>query len=1130
MIGKIAFKIFSERRSDRRFRFVGAIVLVLVVAASASAQVTVSGALRGNVVDQNNAVLADAAITLINRETNQTQTATTDDAGEYQFARVAPGFYTIRAEAANFRPALQDNVQVTVNEIVRLNFTLAVGEISGAVTVDSGAGVLQTDSSDVSQIVTERRITELPLNGRNFARLVQLAPGVGGVGPASGLSSPSFSGGRPSGNVFTIDGVNTTDERLPLGITIGGGAASVELGETGQNLVSTEALREFRVITSNGDATVGFGSGGQVNIITKSGTNRFSGAVYNFLRNDALDARDFFAAGENPPYRQNLFGGTLGGRIVRDRHFFFVNYEGLRQTRERPATAFVPNQTLINLLPGDLRRVFTAYYTNRNLIPNAPRAGATFTPLAPTVRAAAVSAGFPAALFDGNFANDEAATILVTNNRTINVRQNNFLVRTDHRFGEKINVAGRFAFADPQRTYSLFTSAPNELRRDPSVWYSGLGQIVYLASPSHIFEFRASYNYSRKLFENFENTIDRQAVGIRAPDAGLSFAFPTTELENFYLAAEPNGLDIQKTPQAAFLHTLTRGNLTLRSGVDWRVVRVDVDNPSGRLTTYTFTGYVGAGSLLGTSPAQTTAIATSAQTVLFGLSNTVPTSLRKYKFAQQEYFAQADWRVSRQVTLNLGLRYSYFSPFSETQGILSNLYAVDASGNPIPNVSPFVNGRAANRLFPVSDDLPFHKADTNNFQPRLGIAWNIGGRNRTIFRAGYGTYLDRFFAFVFSGGATNQPFAAAANVTAPAFVFNQQPTVNAVVPSILAVDPTLKNPVVHRYNVSVEQSLDKNTSVTAAYVGTLGRSLIRRQEPNGSGFIPQNLRPDARFADQIYITNSSASRYDSLQISARRRFADGVDFTAAYTFARSLDEPPPAPRAPSLINLGANPNLAGIQGGGALFVERPRQSDYNYSNFDVRHNFTFSHVFELPFGKGRRFLNDLSSFADAIIGGWSVNGIFIFRSGEPFTVTLGRDVNDDGDATRDRPVLINGNLSNLYAGGANRTQYLITAAEAAQYLRTANFTFEEATNPFLAIPANAFRSPSVRVYDLSLVKQIRFGERINLRLEANAFNIFNTPQFAAPISSLSNPRFGQITATRVGFNPRQIQLGVKLSF
>jgi hypothetical protein len=453
---------------------------------------------------------------------------------------------------------------------------------------------------------------------------------------------------------------------------------------------------------------------------------------------------------------------------------------------------------------------------------------------------------------------------------------------------------------------------------------------------------------------------------------------------------------------------------------------------------------------------------------------------------------------------------------------------VDSSGSVVPDVSPFTNGRRNNIVAIAGNGRPFYQPDRNNFQPRAGIAWNVFGKGRTVLRAGYGIYFDRITQIVFTGVVTNTPYTVASNTAnVPFRLAAGVPITPSATPAIAGMDPTTRNPYVQKFNATVEQQITRDTSISVGYAGALGRKLLGFGQYNGFGGVPQAARPDPRFSTTGIGGNLSSSRYSSLQISGKRRMAKGVDFTVAYTLAKSEDDVSfDFLSIPVLTNAGASA-ATGFQGGGDLFVSRSRRSDWGLSTFDLKHSFSVSHLVELPLGRGRWLLGNARGVTNALLGGWSFAGIAVLRSGEPMNITSGIDYNDDGDATNERPAISNGTLADLYTNGSlGRTQFLVNQAEAQKRLATP----ANVTDVFAQIPRNALRSPSVKVYDVSLIKHFTLTERAGLRFEANVFNIFNQVQFAAPITVLSDARFGLITGTRAGTNPRQIQFGLKLSY
>jgi hypothetical protein len=1131
--------MFKQQTSrQRRITIALVAIFIAVISFTQSAHIRAQSAtagLSGTVLDEAGAVVAGVNITIVNADTALKRDAKTGSDGTFAIPLLPPGNYTLTARRDGFSTIEIKNLTLNVSDQVALRIKVKVAGVAATINVEASELAVQSQSAEISGLINERRVRELPLNGKDFNKLVVLAPGVFAT-PASSNGSPSIGGARTTTNNYMIDGFAANDERVD-GLAPGGGFSS--LGNAIPNIVSTEAIQEFRIVTSNADATYGRGSGGQISLVTRSGSNLLHGSAYEFLRNDALDARDFFNYGpfrnadgtaKTPPFRQHLYGGTIGGPIVKEKHFFFGSYEGFRQRREITSSLTLPNADLINLMPGDLKRLHNAFYLDTGIIPaTGLPAGSSFAPLPATDRTAATRAGFPAALFDGNAANGEAGTLLVSSTVQSDYNQNSFLIRTDHHLTDKLTASVRYGFAQNEAQSGVLTDRIREPRR----WQSGVAQFVFTLTPSQLLEVRVGAQRTRNNTLGATKVADKlQQIGIDA-DKGLFVSLDGTGIRFIRLRGQSAIINNQTIPQAAALHTWTRGNLSLRSGLELRRAHLNyrggVDIPS-----FSFFGFVGTTGILGALPAQTQAIADEAFGNVYGANGGPQTAMRGYRTTQQEYFTQADWRVRRDVTLNLGVRYSDFSPYTEVNGALANLYAVDGSGKPVADVSPFQFGRTTNNFFAVGAGRPLYQPDRNNFQPRLGVAWDLGGRGLTVLRLAYGLYYDRIALLEFSDIVSNPPFAiATAAIEVPfrlgAALPIEPDTVNGV-----AVDPRIRNPKTHRYNVAIEQRLGRDLTVTAAFVGARSRELLRYAAINATGSVPLNRRPDPRFGTESLLRNNSSSDYDSLQVFARRRFSRGVDFTVAYTYSQAYDDVSAAysfsGAGPALINLGAS-SASGFQGGGAQFVDRPARSDWGRAAHDVPHNLAISHLIELPFGRGRQFLSNANRFANAVIGGWSFAGIAVLRSGQPFTVTLGSDVNDDG-ATDDRPMLLSGNLNNLYAGsGVARTQQLIPRASAQALLGTP----VPLTDPFVPIARNAFRAHWVKTYDVSLIKRVNITEKFALGFEVNAFNVFNNVNFAAPISALNNARFGEITSTLAGShgssaNPRQLQLGLKLTF
>jgi hypothetical protein len=1093
----------------------------------ATAQVTVRGSLGGEVLDPSANRVSDAEITVVQDGTNLRSTTTTDAEGNFHISALPPGTYTIFAEKAGFQKLQRTGITIEVNQAARVKLMLSVGEVSTTVNVVADAPVVQSQASEVSMLIGSKQIRDLPLNGKDFQKLMLLAPGAGNFRSNNSNSNVSTSGTRESSNNYVIDGITANDERETAGLALGASFRQQP------NIISTEAVSEYRVITSNADASFGRGAGAQVNVVTRSGTNELHGSAYEYLRNSALDARDFFNRGpfftsdgraKTPPFRQNLFGVTGGGPIQKNRHFVFGSYEGFRQRLEQTSAPVLPSADLVNLMPGQMGVLGRAFYFDQNIVPRTGYVDRTVRAFSAADRTAAIAAGFPGRLFDADFANGEAATVVTSRSSTRDFDQNAFLVRTDHVISDKLSLTFR-------HVHTKYTSVNNSSGlpgtgvRTPGEYISPTAQATWSVSPSQVLEIRGGV--MRRFTDNqiaggLPDSIT--ALGIaeqRQIGIGLTgtTAFQLPAIQPFLL------LDAQTVPQAAVTHSWTRSGWTLRTGLDLRWVAANFINKNFPRPTYNFVGLTGPNGILGSSPASAEAVAQVATQTIFGANGGPTTPLRGWRSPQQEYFAQFDWRVRRGLTLNLGLRYSYFGVYREVNDGLSNLYATGPNGAE-NGTDPFEYGRTANQVLTLGDDRPFYSADRNNFQPRLGFAWNIGGSDRSILRGAFGLYNDRLYQLLISDSARNVPYAVTGNATNVPFAVGRPVPINAQTPTFFAVNPALRNPLIRRYNLSFEQRLGENTSVTAAYVRTDGTSLFMPVDPNFTGAYPQAQRPDPRFADQRLLTNDAFSKYHALQIYARRRTAQGLTFTASYAWSRywEITSNDTGPQLPTVINTGATP-APGFQIGPT--VQRPIDSEYGPSENDAPQALAVSAVWDVPVGRRRKVLAGMPGVLDAIIGGWSLSSLVNARSGNTFDVQLGQDVNDDG-AFNDRPALASG--SNLEAvqrrDGFDKTQWLVPQSTATQVLVVPS----NVTDPFASIRRNSFRGPSLFIVDASLTKRFALGERFGLQFDANAFNILNRANFRPPVSTLTSPFFGQIQATAVNSTPRQIQFGLKLTF
>lgn len=1110
------------------------VVMVLAALCSppAAAQSSVYATLGGRIDDPSGGVVPEATVVLTNEDTGLVQTAVTSATGLYQFVRVVPGRYVLDANRDGFGRARQ-SLSLAVNDAAVVNLALPLAAFDTTVAVEASLRPLSRSPAVVA-VVESDQIEGLPLNSRDFQRLMAVAPGMATGGPRGSLFNPSVSGTRNTSNNFTLDGMTINEEDSGSG-GLGPGQNPGFSNLAVPNVISTEALQEFSVITSNADATFGRGAGAQVTVVTKSGTNALRGSAYEYFRHNRLDARDFFNRGPYvddkgdsipPPLRYNLFGATAGGPIARNRHFFFVSYEGFRQQEELLSNLTLPNADLLGTIPGDLGRFFRISFLDTGFIPTSGNPAGQFSAFPAADRAAAIAAGFPTALFDGSQENGEAGVVVSTTAQPREYTQNAALLRTDHRLGERLTLSGRYART--RNVFERFFGWPGTLINTTRDFDSGVAQAVWTRSPTQLLEARGGWLWTRSPVCTLDVPEEFSELGLSARGLSIS-VIGTTAFTTPGVSTPCTFIQTETVPQAGVSHTWIRGGLTLRSGLDLRHIDNNFGNHGLGSPNYQFSGLVGPTGLLGSSPAQAEAVATALTATIFGGDGLPATPQRQYASLQQEYFAQADWRLSSRLTANLGVRYTIFGVYRFDGA--SNLYAVDpATGAVVPDVSPLTYGRAGYRVELATDDRPLYQSDLNNVQPRVGVAWDLGGQGRTVVKGAYGIYHDRFFRFGFANVVANVPGAVSGSRATVPFVLAPvtSESINPGTPALFGINPSIRSPYFHRTTLGVDQQLGPRTNLFAGYVGAFGRDLARIEGLNfGPGF-PQASRPDPRFAEVHLLTNVSTSRYDALQVHLRANPAPGFDATIAYTYSRYQDYFFPdtigfGQQIPVVLtNEGASAD-PGFQVG--AFTDRPIDAYAGRSDQDLPHVLAVSHLVEIPYGRDRRWGASAPGVIEAILGGWSLSGLLQARSGAPVNLLLGVDVNDDGYLI-DRPALVNGSLEGLYSRSGSRTQYLVPQTEAQTRLGVP----VDVTDASAQVPYNALRAPAVWKYDMSLQKHVRIGGRARLAVELNAFNLFNRVNLGAPTASLSSALFGTVTSTVPGFGPRQLQLGGKLTF
>ncbi|HEV2802877.1 MAG TPA: TonB-dependent receptor [Pyrinomonadaceae bacterium] len=1077
------------------------LLLVLVACAPATFAQTHRASIRGTVTDPNGAVVAGASVTLINETTNERRTVVSNDEGEYSLAALPPAPYLIEVEAPNFKRQSGQRIVLQVNQEARLNVRLDIGLTADAETVYGTAPLLEQDTPALGTVIEERQIRELPLDGRNFLELALLAPGTapsapGSAGSVRGDFAFSANGAREDSNNFLLDGVYNLDPKLnSFGVR-----------------PPVDGIQEFEISTSTYDASFGRNSGAQVNVVSKSGTNTLHGTLYEFHRNARFDARNFFAPADqpDPKYIRNQFGFSLGGAIRRDRTFFFGDYEG---TRTREGITRVTNVPTLRERNGDFsqsRDQFGNPVFVRNPFAIDPVTG---TPLpCGLILGTAITAGcFPNQTVPAQFQNSigrAIANLYPLPNRNVPFanfvssptstdRNDHFDLRFDHRFNDRSTFTTRYSFGD-RDLFEPFTGPTFSL-------VPGFGNFVprrsqnLMLSETHVFSPRV-VNEARFAFSRVASAVTAEGRG-RSLNQQVGLPELSTNPRDFGLSFititgySPLGEEFNNPQQSTsnvfqFLDnaTLVRGSHLAKFGFEFRALQQnafrDVQS-RGFLTfsnSFPLTGNALADLLLG-FPALTGGARLDNHQHLRGESYAV--------------YANDSFRVTPRLTLSLGLRYEYNSPPVDAED-RANLY--DPATRTLSRVG--TNG------IPRSG----YEADKNNFAPRVGLAYTLNDAGTTVLRGGYGVYYDQPALAPGEGLYFNAPY----------FDFNlyfSLPglplTVNNPFPqnfpfplpdTALAFQRDLRTAYMQHWNVNIQQQLGASRVLEIGYAGSKGTKLLTARDINQPrpSTLPFVLRPVPQFDDINLIESRGNSNYHSLQVRLQQRLTRGLALLSSYTYAKSIDD------ASNFFTSAGDPNFP--QDSQNLRLERGR------SNFDVRHRLSASFSYELPFGRGRRFLSD-EGFATTLLSGFQFNGILTLQTGRPFTVALLSEIDNSntgrstlGFGANDRPNVVGD------PNASNRTP--------ERWFNTDAFTFPP-SGTFGNAGRNVIDGPGYQNFNASLLKNTRLSERINLQLRLEAFNLFNHPNFNLPDNFLGSPTFGQILSAR---DPRHLQFGAKLLF
>jgi hypothetical protein len=1046
----------------------GRVIFQTIVLCAAAWGQSFTGRIVGNVTDSGGGAMQSVAVIIRNDGSGAERRLITDSHGLFVAPELPIGYYTVRFEGPGFGAVDRLRVKVDVGGETRADATLAPQALEHSVTVTAEAPVLERDSSALTEVIENRQVDTLPLNGRDFRRLAFLVPGAAPRSPRGSLGSFTVNGQREKANIFLIDGVDNNDSFRNQPSFNQGGPVNAQA-----TILPVDALAEFSVQTQ-GSAEYGRNSGAIVNTVLKSGTNEIHGTAYEFLRHDKLNARNFFEtlpAATKSPFKNSNFGGTAGGPIRRDQTFFFLAYEGERGRPNSSLAVTVPSEKDIaaarntNLAAGRPENLLGARLLGLFPRENNPGSGSNYVYSVPN-------------LLDSD----------------------NFLVKVDRRFNDRFSLSGRYVFGNGDQTFPLNSGQGSELPAYQTVvptrvQLAGLNLSTVL-SRALINETRVSFNRFTQLFSPLDAAFDPASIGLVT---GAKGGLPTIVVSGFESLGSPTNLPrwrVSQAYQVADALVWSRGAHTLKTGLDYRrpLVRSYNDQFSrGRIS------FNNLADLLAGVPAPSTTSIARGQTRRDTYTNNLGA------------FVQDDWRVTRRLTLNFGLRYEYGGPLSDKFDRISNF---------IPSQGLVRVGQGLDALY---------ERDLNNLAPRFGFAFNPTRGGKTVLRGGYGLYYDTpsqdfFLVQSFTNGSVGtNPIPGlgtfTVNFTGPVpfgpgvDIFGS--AANPVPPfTLFGVDPRMRTPYVQSYNFNVQQTIAEGTVLQVGYVGSKGTKLFRVRDINQAaaglaGPIQQrrpfnSVYPD--FAGIYELEASAASRYDSLQAYLRRRLSRGLTLFAAYVWSHSVDD----------ASNGICSCVAGVSLPQNSFDVRPEKA---VSSFDQRQRFTANFVYDL--GALPRMLPGLPK---RLTEGWEFSGVYGLGAGIPITPFWnGAAPSGSGESSNDRPNAV----GNPNHGPKRWDSWFTTSAFASAPAGT-----------FGNAGRNTIIGPRNNIADFSVVKSTQFYERARLQFRVEFFNIFNHPNFALPNVTFNSSGFGTITSTPDVANgnplgdggPRQLQLALKLVF
>ncbi len=1088
------------------------VLFSLVSAAALMAQVS-TGEIAGAVTDASGAAVPNAKISAINLETNivARETSSASD-GNYVMTLLPPATYSISVEAGGFRKLVQSGVLLQTNQRARIDLQLQVGQVSETVEVVAAAPLLESTSSALGAVINQQLVGELPLNGRNFVQLAILSPGVNGAGFSTGGTIQSGSrpddrrpgteifsnGNREGSNNFLFDGADNNERLIQLIVL----------------RPAVESIREFKVQTNMYSADLGRNSGAVVDVVTKSGTNALHGSAFEFLRNSAMDARNFFNTRGTafPSFRYNQYGGSLGGPVIKNKTFWFADYEGYRRTLQNFSTFTIPTAAIRR---GDFsgeNRIYDPLSGRqegaqfvRDQFPGNQIPASRWDPVTRKLMA-----GYPATT-NGNIANNYQTNL----GQIQNWDQGD--IRIDHQISSNDNIFGRWS-SQKTDTIAPYTFPKVKLEGLPKE--VGVGNEDTFAGPASNPVQHAVVSYTKVISARMVNDarigFNRFVLNYTQADAApgdnlgnllgirnanshpLQYALPIINNNNYAGAGHSRSLPIYRRSNTFHYQdnvTYTAGAHTLKFGAAIyrrQITEYQTNRGNGR---FNFNGAFtdSRGAVPGASGNAMASFILGYATLT---EQDYTLAWTGQRLIESGLYVADDWRVSKKLTLNLGLRHDYFSPVTEVADRLANF-------DPDTATIKVANRDGVDRRMGV-------RRNFRDFAPRLGFAYKAMAH--TVIRGGYGLFFNpsgnggaalRLFRHVPFGpilslvpGDFNVGTRVSDGFPAPPDV--NFASINNPTGGVIGLAKDYRSSYAQQFNLTVEHEFaPMQLLVKAAYVGNLGRRLHTTIDLNqplaGAGPVANrraffSVRPG--LAGVTYGVADGLSNYNAFQLTVDKRMSKGLSLLVGYTWSHGID------------------NVGTEFGGGTGTPQdiRCRNCERSNSSFDMRHRLTLSYTYALPFFRDQKGLTRLA------LGGWQFNGITTMQTGLPYT-----------------PGLLTANTNG--AGGSRPDSTGTSAAldnpTLGRWFDPAAFT-SPATIRFGNAGRNILFGPGRVNFDVSMFKDFAWSDRFKVQFRTEAFNVFNTPQFGLPNASIGAPNAGTITST-VG-NPRQLQLALRLQF